>query len=136
MKVLVRWDGIRWRAIGDGAFHGFGKSLPTAIDDLDRSIDAGIAYRGVESSVKTESREIEIVLDPSIAESVARRARALAELRRAEKALEDRTVESIDALLRVGIGMRDAGQIVGLSRSSVHRIAKPAAPLALDERRT
>ena len=66
-------------------------------------------------------------IDPAIDRALATHAAAQAASRDAAKALDDATRAAIAALKTAGIGNRDIGEIVGLSRSRVQQLASDSS---------
>ena len=94
---------------------------------MTRSI-AGLRERiKVDSGIEVGS-DTEFRIDEAVDLALTRRAEAEVALARASKALRDATRDAISALKSAGVGNRDIGEIVGLSRSRVQQLDSEREP--------
>src|SRR3954466_8347807 len=128
MKIRMIWEGGRWKAHGDGDVIAFGRTLEATFRDLDDSIDVGVKYRGLHPNLKKEPRDAPLPIDARVSKAIGRQRIAEAAFQRAEYDVQIAMAESVLALIRTGMGLRDIAQIVGRSRSRVQEIAAANLP--------
>ena len=121
MKVRIERIRKCWKAIVAGECRGVADTIPAVL----RKADAAREEAEDESNIAERERraEVEFFVDPSVSDALARRDAAISRSRLAANAVDAATREAIRAMAELGIGSRDNACIVGMSRSTVQRLA-------------
>ena len=122
MKVRIERSDDKWMAIVESKCRGVARSIRAVLHRLDRSIEAGVRHWGEDPALLTASRETEVFFYGPADDALARRNAAVAAYERAARELDIATGDAIRELKLLGIGNRDIGFLVGLSRSRVQQI--------------